>query len=788
MNRRFIISALAILVLLAIPAFADETDVSSEIAFDFESGPQGWLSGANLDAGSRVTASLESGQAAVLSFVNSDSATLCLRRELDLSGFRALRFRVRLPSASAAMHVAVFLVGARDTWYQTWRPIRLERGVWQQVEIDLRAATGALAPAGHAKPWGPYPAQRVSELGIQVFADRPLNVEALVDDVEFVPRDAAPPEMTIYNYELSSRRAGLFEKFEITFESSRFWENPYDPSQVEVLGEFTAPDGTTTVVPGFYYQGYERSLDEAMEVLVPVGPPKWKVRYAPRLTGEYRFRVIVRDGTAGDSFEVPADTFESVASDDPGCPRVSSDPRYFEFQDGSFFYPIGHSIPATFDVKGEEMLGVTGNPFEGTFAYDRYLKGMASAGENFGRIWLGSWSFGLEWSPSYHPAYEGIGRYNQENAWRLDYVLDKAESLEIWLQIALTTFGHWATTDKEGDWSASPYNKANGGPLDAPKDFWSDGPSQEIYQRMVRYVMARWGYSSHVASWELSNEVDLVTGYKSAAEQIRDWHVRCAETIRRFDPNPHMITTNFANFAREAMILSLSQISYTGTNHYRINIVDEMRKRVFPMKAELGKPAMMTECGQDFRPSSPESTTSYLHICLWSSYMIPFAGSGMPWWWDFIDDRNLYSMFTPFVDFAEGEDRRNRGLNTADEAVRGPDDQPIGELPALALRNDHSGYFWIYEQRLQRSEADELFVPAPRAGLDLQLTGLRDGPYRVEFWDTWRGGVVSQLTAEAKGGTLRVPIPEFTSDIAGKFRGLETAEAEEGPSSEEEQP
>ena len=415
--------------------------------------------------------------------------------------------------------------------------------------------------------------------------------------------------------------------------------------------------------------------------------------------------------------------------------------------------------------------------FEGTFAYDRYLDGMSAAGENFGRIWLGAWSFGLEWSEAYHPAYEGLERYNQENAWRLDYVLGRAEESDILLQIAMTTFGHWSSAQKEGDWPLSPYNEANGGHLKSPEEFWSDSVAQQTYQRMLRYVMARWGYSAHVAAWELSNEVDLVFGYRKHVDEIRDWHVRCAETIRRFDPNAHLITTNFASAPREPAILELPEISYSSTNHYRVQIVDAMRTKIFPDKASFKKPALMAECGQDFKGTSPESTTSYLHIGLWSSYMIPFAGTGMPWWWDFIDDRNLYPMFSPLVQFARGEERRNRNLETADGTISTEAGEALDDLAALALQNDHSGYFWIYERGALRSEADALFVPQSRSDIALELDNLIDGSYRVEFWDTWQGGRLSELTAEAKDGTLRFPVPAFMNDIAGKFRRLSDSPA-----------
>jgi len=523
-------------------------------------------------------------------------------------------------------------------------------------------------------------------------------------------------------------------------------------------------------VPGFFYQDFERRIDKKVERLIPAGPPKWKIRFAPTEIGDYSYEIEIFDG---ETILTSPRSFTCVASDNPGYVRIcANDPGYFEFDDGTFFYPIGHNIPATFNVKGAEVLGLTTEKREGTFAYDRFLDGMARGKENFARIWLGAWSFGLEWSRRYHPSYRGLGRYNLENAWRFDYVLDKAERHGIYIQLALTTFGHFRSDPFEGDWAYSPYNRDNGGPLRLPRQFWGHAESQEIYQRMVRYAMARWGYATHIAGWEICNEIDLVDNYRDHKQEIIAWHNRCIKTIRRFDPNRHLVTTNFANWAEDDDIIGLAGISYSSTNHYRVQIVDAMRDEIYPRKAAHGKPAIMAECGYDFKGATGETTERYLHVCLWSSCMMPFAGAGMSWWWDYVDDRDLYSRFRPLAEFAAGEDRRGRNLTMSRGALLQENGNPAPDLVADVLGNAESAYFWVYERRLMRAEADPIFVPEPREGVTLQLKGPADGEYRVEFWDTRKGKPVQELTAAAKDGSLRVPVPRFTSDIAGKVKAV----------------
>ena len=47
----------------------------------------------------------------------------------------------------------------------------------------------------------------------------------------------------------------VFSLFEMSFKLGQY-DNPYDPEVIDVYAEFTAPDGKTFKVNGFYYEGY----------------------------------------------------------------------------------------------------------------------------------------------------------------------------------------------------------------------------------------------------------------------------------------------------------------------------------------------------------------------------------------------------------------------------------------------------------------------------------------------------------------------------------------------------
>ena len=766
----------AIVSTILLAALASAALAAPPACADFEDGAGGWLQAGAAppvrEMGKQPVSVISgeafgrSGKVAQVP-LQGTSAGLQLPCEADLSRFRALRFDVFLPRAPGRMHVAACFVDDGDFWFQTWHRVAPRPGRWETVEIDIRPEAAELEPVGHARPWGPYVARSVRQIGLRVFADRAVQGQVLFDNIRLIPAASGMPPQEVYNFETSGDEVRRFERFEITFELQRTYENPFDPSQIDVRAEFRGPDGAVVTVPGFFYQDYERRLDRKRELLIPVGPPKWKVRFAPRLEGHWTYEVVIFDG---DTLRLGPGAFHCAPGEGRGFVQVAGDKNHFEFSGGEFFYPIGHNIPATYNEKGAALLDLAIEPHEGTFAYDRFLEGMARGEENYARIWLGAWSFALEWSREYDRQFAGAGRYSQENAWRLDYVVQKAERLDVYVQLALTTFGHWRSEEFEGDWKWSPYNSANGGRLKRPQQFWSDELSQETYQRMVRYVAARWGYSTHIAAWELSNEIDLVTGYPQHKAEVIAWHRRCAETLAKCDPNRHLVTTNFAVWNNEPEILQMPEISFSSTNNYTIQIVDAMRKRIYPLKSTYDKPAIMAECGYDFKGAEPDTTERYLHICLWGSHMTPFAGAGLSWWWDFIDDRDLYERFRPLARFAAGEDRRGRNLQMASGQAFQADGSAIAALLADGLANESSGYFWIYERDLLRSEAAPDFVPVTRKGLTLEWKGLRDGAYEVEFWDTRKGEVVQALPASSRDGALRCAIPEFAGDIAGKIK------------------
>ena len=195
--------------------------------------------------------------------------------------------------------------------------------------------------------------------------------------------------------EPGAKQVKRFEKIEFSLRAPTVGENPYNPDEIAVEVELTAPSGKKTALPAFYYQHFERQrLDQGRnksEWLYPVGDAVWKARFAPTEVGAYSCEAKLRDRDG--SIRSASVTFECLPSLDRGFVRVSSsDPRFLAHDDGSPFFPIGQNVAFVRDAYDAEE----------TF------RKMAAQGANYARVWTccEDWAMAIEarksaWSRSW---------------------------------------------------------------------------------------------------------------------------------------------------------------------------------------------------------------------------------------------------------------------------------------------------------------------------------------------------------------------------------------------------
>ena len=417
-----------------------------------------------------------------------------------------------------------------------------------------------------------------------------------------------------------------YEKFEISFNLSGTWSNPFDPDQVAVDCTFQTPDGKMATIPGFFFQDYQRTFVNGREILNSIGEPVWKVRFSPATPGTYRY--VIRMVNAGQTVQTEERTFQCTDnSNKHGFLRVSEEnPYYFRFDDGAPFFVVGENI-ATLGSMGTALA-------------DKWYTSLARAGGNFARSWWCSGGTDLESRVSERPD-QGLGKYKLDQAWRIDYIVNMADQLGIYIMCCIETQqylrrGVW--------WERFTYNEANGGPVKSPADYFVNDESDAYFRKRLRYMVARWSYSTAIFSWQFWNEVSACNDFNP--DNAAKWHERMARYLRSIDPYHHIIHTNFGNMDGYEEVDGLPEMEVISTNVYSCRDMGQIAAwGTRMMTGRYKRPYLLTEYGVGHMGHWVEDDPRgvIVHNGLWGALVSGSAGAALPWGWGhWIDRQNMY--------------------------------------------------------------------------------------------------------------------------------------------------
>ena len=443
----------------------------------------------------------------------------------------------------------------------------------------------------------------------------------------FVPFAYSAPSLVQLN------PAQLWQRLEFQVTNVPAASNPFDPASIRLDATFTLPSARTMTVPAFWYQGYRNSLVGGYEYDTPIGDPGWRLRFTPPEAGAYSVSLLTL--TNNQPYGAPVTAGFSVAAVPPparcGYVGLAAGGRYFQTGDGQALQLIGQNVcwPSG----------------RGTYDYDSWFASMQAAGENFARIWMWPTSFGIE------DARTNLNNYALAPAWRLDYVLQLAEQRGIYLQFALDYHGMFVSQpDYWGGnnyWPQNPYNATNGGPCAVPNDFFTSASAATFYQKRLRYLVGRYGYSQNLLGWEFFNEIDNDYSFLNAAN-VAAWHSVMGAWLHTNDPFGHLVTTSLTSASGHPEIWSLPQLDYI--SHHSYNRVSPATGLAADTQAFLntyGKPVMVGEFGTSWQGWN-KSNDPYLRGFrqgLWGGALGGSVGTAMSWWWENIAAENVYPLY-----------------------------------------------------------------------------------------------------------------------------------------------
>ena len=446
---------------------------------------------------------------------------------------------------------------------------------------------------------------------------------------------------------------GRNQRLELTFPLQATFENPDDPAQIDVVATFTDPAGQPVKLPAFRYVPFQQT---AAGVVEPAGEPVWKVRFTPRQTGAYAWKLAARDATG--SADGPTGTFTCLASEADGFVTPSRDnPHYLAYESGRPYLPLGFN--QFFMSRYDQPV-----PKDRLPVLTKFLTRLADAGGNFIRLRADSWWLPLEMTANEKSGYRGIGWYDDRTAWELDQYFDQCEQRGVQLMFCLynanSTVNLGNPTGRNA-WRAA-YNffiQANGGPCESANEIWTDPTATELVQRKLRYCVARWGYSPNLMAWEFFNEV---VAKADTADAAVAWHRDLARYLKSIDPWQHPVTSSVQGDAElAAKFWELPEMELAQHHVYRRpDIAGAMAQLASEAWAKWPKPFLFGEFGigpletgegkYDFDPDGVST-----HNGLWGSIASGSAGGGFFWYiGGYLDKFDLYHQYTEVRDFAAG--------------------------------------------------------------------------------------------------------------------------------------
>lgn len=439
----------------------------------------------------------------------------------------------------------------------------------------------------------------------------------------------------IRSAQLLTPEPGKYEKAEWEIRLSANYLNPYDSADIALEMVLRAPSGKTIILPCYYEAG---NTDQSI----------WKARFAPRETGRYNysFRLINKQKVVTTK---PA-FFQAKPSGKDGFLHTGN-LWTFRFDSGKPFRGIGENVAWEGRVHEDPK-----NSFE------YFLPRLARGGGNFFRTISVAWNLPME-QQIVETKRRLNKRYSNTNAYyhpqglaRMDTLLNMADSLGLYCMLTLSWHGELRQIDH---WSIYPYNTAQGGPAATPTEFFTHEEARRRFRNRLRYIIARWGYSTRLAMLELFNEIDNASYavFKDAGgsstdsiviphRYITEWHAAMGRYLRSIDPYQHIVSTSISH--RE--IEGLFQQGEMDVNIEHIyKRTDAIPAAINHYTTEYKKPFVVGEYGfrwEDAKTIYTQESIIDYKKGLWYGLFNPTPVLPMTWWWEFFDQHQLMNYLT----------------------------------------------------------------------------------------------------------------------------------------------
>lgn len=419
-----------------------------------------------------------------------------------------------------------------------------------------------------------------------------------------------------------------YEKSEWDITVKASWKNPYLYTDISLDMIIESPSGKQLLLPCYYESGKSGSSS------------KWKARFAPKETGQYRYTFKLQEQNKKPVMSASS-VFSVEATGGKGFMHRNND-WTFKFDNGSMFRGIGENI--CWEARSNDDSKYFKELHENArFNYEYLLGTLAKNGGNYFRTWMCAWNLPLEWRTviNTNRYTNSTEHFNPSSFERIEKMLSMSESLGLYTMLTLDG----AVGFGGGIWKTSLYNTANGGPAKTPAEFFSSREAKDLYRSKLRYLVARYGCFTSIGAWEFFNEIDnAMYGQNPPIEGklIVQWHEEMSAYLKSIDPYEHLVTTSISHRDIDGLN-SIPSIDFNQKHIYKNT--DAVSSAIKTYAAKYGKPYVIGEFGfewdwsKNFNDYAEDFDLDFKRG-LWYGLFSATPVLPMSWWWEFFDNRN----------------------------------------------------------------------------------------------------------------------------------------------------
>ncbi|MFC2124592.1 hypothetical protein ACFLU5_07250 [Bacteroidota bacterium] len=416
---------------------------------------------------------------------------------------------------------------------------------------------------------------------------------------------------------------------------------------------------------------------------------------------------------------------------DKGFLRVDKNSRYFVFDDGTSYVPIGFNKFVFYQDTESDI--------------DSLLDLWSSHGVNYIRVWVGGGS---------EPEFP-VGIFDEIRMKKLDYIIEKCEEYGVYLSLCF-----WNENNLRFDvgygWNNARqgYNMAidSLGTTDNPENLKGVEhlPSWNAMKNRYKVFVNRRNHHKGIMMWDLVND----------GKKTEEWKKQMYDYVRSLDPNDHMIGFQYNTGRDPKGEMDLGSVRVYEYNPGG-NDAELMAKALFDRILEAlhhGDPVYAGEgrmhCGE---ASEYELERFYLHT-LWGPISVGAAGNLHAWvcetkegrWPDYTMQElkwmKNYSDFCQTVNWSEFNSRNMNDLASCENEN------------VLAYACGDKNQMLIYLLNDDPEDNFDKMTTTLNLNVDLKNT-----PYKMEWIDIRTGDVIEKQAI--KSFPAEIDVPEFRDGI-----------------------